>query len=105
MKINKRVLRDRRFGDRRIRFKYMGSVDDVTKECWGRSPALMCLVTYNRPYYQEDWRVYSDEITLPDEKFCLNRVWNEIMKEPVNLWCAMSWCWLSKKYNSKPIDK
>lgn len=121
MKINKRVLRDRRSGDRRIKFKYMGSVDDITRECWSRSPALglmfhplyhpSCFLPNGKlkpsclkPYYQDDWRVYGDELPI-DPDYCLKRA--KSLSAAYSFYTALSYAWiqlgldhLDKKLNS-----
>lgn len=42
---------------------YVGEVDDITKEQWGRSPVLDYLKAADLlPYYQSGKRVYGDEV-------------------------------------------
>lgn len=60
---------------RSLKSRYVGSVDDVDRGLWGRSPGLDVLIRYRRimPYYELAWKVYSDEIGLPSAEFCLKR--------------------------------
>lgn len=59
--------------------KYLGFIDDINHELWGKSPALELMrpgIAFGgriNAYFYNSRRVYGDEIPQPDIEFCVNR--------------------------------